>query len=67
MNVSDLKIRTRLGIGFGFILLLLIGVAGLGINAMNRTDNALHHIVDVNVKKWCIWKIWPVQCISLPG
>ncbi|MFZ6686305.1 methyl-accepting chemotaxis protein [Undibacterium sp. SXout11W] len=51
MNVSDLKIRTRLGFGFGLILVLLIGVAGLGINAMSNTDDSLHHIVDVNVKK----------------
>ena len=51
MNLSDLKIHTRLGLGFGLVLLLLIAVSGVGINAMSSTNEALHHIVDVNVKK----------------
>jgi len=51
MNIANLKIGTRLGLGFGLILLLVAGVAGLGINSMSKTDDALHHIVDVNVRK----------------
>ncbi|NMM36275.1 MAG: HAMP domain-containing protein [Glaciimonas sp.] len=51
MNIANLKIGTRLGFGFGLILMLLAGVAALGINSMSKTDDALHHIVDVNVKK----------------
>jgi methyl-accepting chemotaxis protein len=51
MNIANLKIGIRLGLGFGLVLVLLAGVAGLGINSMSKTNDALHHIVDVNVKK----------------
>ena len=51
MNMSNLRIGTRLGAGFALILLLLAGVSLLGINALARLDTALHHIVDVNLKK----------------
>ena len=51
MKSTTLNISTRLGIGFGLILILLVGIAMLGINSMSKSDNVLHHIVDVNVKK----------------
>jgi len=54
MKVSNLKIGTRLGFGFGLILLLLAAVAAFGINGMSRSDDALHHVVDVNVKKMAL-------------
>jgi len=51
MNIVNLKIGPRLGFAFGLILILLVGVAVMGINNMSKTDDALHHIVDVNMKK----------------
>ncbi len=51
MNIANIKIGPRLGLGFGFILLLLVCVAGLGIYSMAKSDAALRHIVEVNVKK----------------
>ncbi|MBC3930266.1 methyl-accepting chemotaxis protein [Undibacterium curvum] len=51
MKISNLKIGPRLGLGFGFILLLLVSVAAMGIYSMAKSDAALHHIVEVNVKK----------------
>ncbi|MDR3482288.1 MAG: methyl-accepting chemotaxis protein [Burkholderiaceae bacterium] len=51
MKLANLKIGTRLALGFGLILILLVAVAGLGISSISKTDDALHHIVDVNVKK----------------
>ncbi len=54
MNIANMKISTRLRFGFGLILILLVGVAALGINTMSKTNDALRHIVDVNIKKWHI-------------
>ncbi len=51
MKLANLKIGARLALGYGLILAMLAGVAGLGIGSMSKTDDALHHIVDVNVKK----------------
>lgn len=48
MNIANLKIGVRLGAGFTLVLTLLAGVAMLGINGMSRSNDALHHIVDVN-------------------
>jgi len=51
MKLSNLTIGARLNLGFGFLLALLIGVALVGLNAMSKSNDALEHIVDVNVKK----------------
>lgn len=51
MKSRSFKIGTRLGIGFGLILVLLVGIVMLGVNSMSKSDDVLHHIVDVNVKK----------------
>ncbi|MFZ6846342.1 methyl-accepting chemotaxis protein [Undibacterium sp. RuTC16W] len=51
MNMSNLKIAARMGLGYGAILLILAIIAGIGINGMSRTNQALHHIVDVNIYK----------------
>lgn len=51
MDIANLNIGTRLGAGFGLLLILITSVAGLGLSSMSSTDAALHHIVDVNVKK----------------
>ena len=51
MNIANWKIGTRLGLGYGLVLVLLACVAGFGLNGMSETDESLHHVVDVNVKK----------------
>ncbi|MBC3918953.1 MCP four helix bundle domain-containing protein [Undibacterium sp. CY18W] len=51
MKLANLRIGTRLGAGFALVLILLLGVAYLGIHGMNRSNEALHHVVAVNVKK----------------
>jgi methyl-accepting chemotaxis protein len=51
MKTENLKIGTRLWGGFSLILMLLCLVAILGLHALNRSNEALHHIVDVNLKK----------------
>ncbi|MBA5606082.1 MCP four helix bundle domain-containing protein [Duganella sp. FT3S] len=51
MNITNVKIGTRLKLGFGAVLLLLAGVAMLGINGLNRSNDAMHHIVDDNIVK----------------
>ncbi len=49
MKIANLKIGQRLGAGFAMVLALLVGVAMLGINGMSKSNDALHHIADVNV------------------
>ncbi|WP_025918427.1 methyl-accepting chemotaxis protein [Herminiimonas sp. CN] len=51
MNLGNLKIGARLSLGFGLVLALIASVAMLGINGMNRTNDALHRIVEINVGK----------------
>src|SRR5471032_2619178 len=51
MHIRNWKIGTRLGFGFALVLILLAAVAMLGIQGLNRSNEALHHIVDVNLKK----------------
>ena len=51
MKLSNLKIGQQLGIGYGLLLCILTIVALLGINGMHKSNEALHHVVDVNVKK----------------
>lgn len=51
MNISNWKIGTRLGVGFSLVLILLVAVAMVGIQGLNRSNHAVHHIVDVNLKK----------------
>ena len=51
MNIANMKIGYRLGFGFGLILLLLLSVAMLGVYGMRSSNQALHHVVDVNVYK----------------
>jgi methyl-accepting chemotaxis protein len=51
MKIANLKIGVRLSIGFGIVLVLLAAVALQGINGMSRSNDALHHIVDINIHK----------------
>lgn len=51
MKLTNLAIGKRLGAGFALVLLMLVGVAYLGIYGMRQSNDALHHVVTVNVKK----------------
>ena len=51
MRIADMRIGARLAVGYVVILALQVGVAALGIAGMHRTNEQLHHIVDVNSKK----------------
>ncbi|BBB68696.1 methyl-accepting chemotaxis protein [Undibacterium sp. YM2] len=51
MKLSNLKIGQQLGIGYGLLLCILAIVALLGINGMHKSNEALHHVVDVNIVK----------------
>ncbi|MET3134110.1 methyl-accepting chemotaxis protein [Oxalobacteraceae bacterium GrIS 1.11] len=51
MHIAHWKIGTRLGAGYALILAILIGVALLGIRGMSSSNDALHHIADINVYK----------------
>ena len=51
MNLKNIKIGTRLGLGYGLVLVLLASIVMLSMYGMNRSNSALHHIVEVNVKK----------------
>jgi methyl-accepting chemotaxis protein len=51
MKIKDMKIGVRLSAGFAFVLALLVGIAVLGVHSLIRSNETLHHIVDVNMKK----------------
>jgi methyl-accepting chemotaxis protein len=51
MRIANLGIGTRLACGFGLVLVLLAGVALMGLYGMARTNDELHHIVEVNDRK----------------
>ncbi|BBB62753.1 methyl-accepting chemotaxis protein [Undibacterium sp. KW1] len=51
MKLSNLKIGQQLGIGYGLLLCILAIVALLGVNGMHKSNEALHHVVDINVAK----------------
>ncbi|HEX8956659.1 MAG TPA: MCP four helix bundle domain-containing protein, partial [Burkholderiaceae bacterium] len=54
MNYKNWKIGTRLGAGFAAVLVLLLVVALVGLNGMSKSDDALRHIVGVNVRKMAL-------------
>ncbi|MET3108550.1 methyl-accepting chemotaxis protein [Oxalobacteraceae bacterium GrIS 2.11] len=54
MNIANIKIGARLWLGYGLVLALLAGVAIMGIAGMSRSNEALQHIVDVNVRKMAL-------------
>ncbi|OFA06479.1 methyl-accepting chemotaxis protein II [Duganella sp. HH101] len=51
MKITDMKIGVRLGGGFAIVLALLIAIAGQAVYSLSKSNDALHHIVDVNMKK----------------
>ncbi|MTV41770.1 methyl-accepting chemotaxis protein [Duganella radicis] len=51
MNIANWKIGIRLGLSHALLLLLLTAVALCGLQGIRRSNEALHHIVDVNARK----------------
>ncbi|SFM84967.1 methyl-accepting chemotaxis protein [Rugamonas rubra] len=51
MRIANLRIGVRLAVGYAAILLLLVGVTVLGVAGIHRSNEQLHHIVDVNSYK----------------
>ena len=51
MKITDMKVGARLGGGFAIVLALLIAIAGLAVHSLSKSNDALRHIVDVNMKK----------------
>lgn len=54
MSFSGLKVRTRLAFGFGTILVFVAVITGVGLFGMMRENDALHEVVNVNVKKMAL-------------
>ena len=48
MNLTKMKVGTRLGLGFALVLVLLAAVTVLGIVRMAQIQNRLDHVIDVN-------------------
>ena len=48
MNISRLRVSTRLALGFALVLLLLCAITGLGISRMAQIEAHLERIVGVN-------------------
>jgi len=51
MHIAHWKIGTRLAASYALLLLLLAAVALLNVQALRQADLAMHHVVDVNVRK----------------
>ena len=51
MNLNNVQIGTRLAVSYGVLLCFLLSVSVMGLFSMNRSNESLHHVVDVNVKK----------------
>jgi len=48
MNLSKMKVGTRLGLGFALVLVFLIAVTGVGILRMGQIQDRLDHVVAFN-------------------
>ena len=48
MNLTKLKVGTRLGLGFSLVLFLLVVVTILGIGRMSQIQDRLDTVVNVN-------------------
>ena len=46
MNLSALKVRTRLSLGFGLVGGLLLIILGIGLNSLSRIQDGLTEVVD---------------------
>src|ERR1700751_5021731 len=48
MNLSNMKVSTRLGLGFSLVLVFLVAVTVVGISRMAQIQDRLDHVVGVN-------------------
>ncbi|WP_317201104.1 methyl-accepting chemotaxis protein, partial [Janthinobacterium sp.] len=48
MNLTKMKVGTRLGLGFALVLVLLVAVTVVGIARMAQIQDRLDHVVNVN-------------------
>ncbi len=48
MNLTNMKVGTRLGLGFALVLFLLVAVTLLGISRMSQINDRLDRVVSVN-------------------
>jgi methyl-accepting chemotaxis protein len=48
MNLTNMKVGTRLGLGFALVLVLLVAVTVVGILRMAQIQDRLDHVVGVN-------------------
>jgi methyl-accepting chemotaxis protein len=48
MNLSKMKVGTRLGLGFALVLMFLVAVTAIGILRMAQIQDRLDHVVSVN-------------------
>jgi methyl-accepting chemotaxis protein len=48
MNLTNMKVGTRLGLGFALVLFFLVGVTVIGILRMAQIQDRLDHVVGVN-------------------
>ncbi|UGQ47397.1 methyl-accepting chemotaxis protein [Massilia endophytica] len=48
MNLSKMKVGTRLGLGFALVLVFLVAVTAVGILRMGQIQDRLDHVVSVN-------------------
>ncbi len=46
MNISALKVRTRLSVGFGIVCVLLLVIIGIGLASLGRIHSGLTNVVD---------------------
>jgi methyl-accepting chemotaxis protein len=54
MKLANMKVRNRMIVGFGSILIFVMAIAAVGLVGMMRENEAMHQIVDVNVKKMAL-------------
>lgn len=48
MNFNNLNIAPRLALGFGVLLVFMLVITGMGIGGLNKLNEKLHAITDVN-------------------
>ncbi len=54
MKLANMKVRNRMIVGFGSILIFVMAISAVGLVGMMRENDAMHQIVDINVKKMAL-------------